>query len=269
MNKKNSSVEVQKNEFPEFHNVKKDSKKRKVSPMVNIETIFFDGLGVHHSIELVVRMDVLSEINESCSNLLKTDSSYRNKIYEDVLNMNFRPRINVEKVGHIIVRNLCCVNPLDKVLLENPKGCFKIIMWVHTDYDEWSYVNIYTKESISISGLKSEEQYFEFNDKYDVSITYESISQFFDEEELDFLKTLREVFGTTGETKKMSWSKFVTSLEFVFDELDDDWIFDTLNKLDRYQFIDYREESKTKNGKMVKHDVILTIPETKSFSYLL
>lgn len=219
------------------------------NPIVYIWVTFWYDQRTYKEFRMVASHSVLSETCEACEEALKNDSSYFDTVYNETINMAFRPRVFIQDICNSVIRYICCSINVKDLLTKYPQTGVEIFSHINVDDDELSQVDVLDPEIFGKIGKIDPE--FSLVDNSELSMTLPSKLDFLSEIEFKFLDGLFQKISNSDKNMVILnfgqlWDLIDEGDSNETDTITRDEMDQTLNNLSFYDLIavdmDYLEK---------------------------
>jgi hypothetical protein len=223
--------------------VKNEDRTIEETPTVEILMAYNNYHGNYKACELVVAVDTMKQLINSCKLTMKNDNEFSEKVYEEAINHGFRPRVEIAKICESILRYVCCNLNVQEELAKYPNGNFFIILYINVDSDENSVVQILNPDRLDkIDRRIMKDQYPALTSG--IGMTFGSRFHLLNEPQKHILLTLYEDFRNSNYSFKNydqdDLAILFENVEKYKDTYKGDIENETLDQLCFYGFIEHR-----------------------------
>jgi len=172
---------------------------------IYLHVVFEDDYKKYREFFMVVHPDVLLKVINDCNEIHKQEDDYVNRIYNETINLVFRPRIPLNDICQSIISYLCCTPCYQEYIMKSPEGGYKIIIIINVVDDEWSDIRILSDDCFKNHVIEDD---FKIVGKGQLSMTLPSKLTFLREDERFFFFSLIPlVKGTKSHSCLLTYSQ--------------------------------------------------------------
>mgnify|MGYP001766457130 FL=1 len=239
-------------------------------PIVYVYATIFDDYQTFKEFYFVTTHEVLSRTYESCSKLIEKRKRSSNAVYNEAINLAFRPKVSLNEICISFLKYICFTLHEGDLKPENPQEALHYMAHLHLDNDSWSRCGILNR-GIMKKYLKIDDE-FKWVGKSDISMALLSKFHLLKKVEMNLLDGLFALIYESNESvAKLDYGQFWDLLdpadseskeEFSRDEIDG-----MLNTLVFYDFItiDYEWVTEDNEKKCLYVISIIDLPNYYDF----
>ena len=153
-----------------------DLEKVSENPIVYIKVFFEDDYLGYGSFDMIAEVEMLKKMVKTCVDAMAIDNDFEHKVYDEISNIRFRPKVNVEEFCLSIVRYICTM----KMVQGNTEKFFspynRIVVHINIDNDEWSSIGSFEPQE-RVNFYKDTDN-LHYVGKSEVKIAFESKIEF-------------------------------------------------------------------------------------------
>jgi len=214
---------------------------------VHIKVIFEDDDHGYMELYLVTNTEILLNTIIDCRLTLNQVSSYSDTVYNEVLNLVFRPKVPFNRICSSIMSYIGCNINSDVLVghvLESPDEPVEIVAHINVESDEYSQLGILP----NFDGWKREDPYYKMSNNHGTSLCLPSRIRVLNPMEQLFLFRLGYVLmelptNSCRWTYGQLWNFFwVQAQEMNYEEVDKNTLSGIIDTLLFYELIDIKQE---------------------------
>jgi hypothetical protein len=220
------------------------------SSVIYIRLTFWDDAHTYKEFDIVTRRSVLLKVAKTCKDSLLKDETFEQKIYEETINLAFRPKVKLDDFYTSVLKYICCRTNYRPT--KHLKYVDKIVSHINIENDNESAVSLFAPPLSS--RLLNDEQ-FKLVGKSKTSMALPSKLKFLNPSETEMLFGIQEII--TNSPNKTSYNFSYGDLYDVMEDADADVnesefasidrLNDLLNTLVFYEFISIEFKQKDKD----------------------
>lgn len=240
-------------------------------PIVYVYATIFDDYQTFKEFYFVTTHEVLSKTYESCSKLIEKRKRSSKAVYNEAINLAFRPKVSINDICISFLKYICFTLREGDLKPENPQEALHYMAHLHLDNDNWSRCGILSR-GILKKYLRIDDE-FRWVGESDISMALPSKLRLLNKLEMSLLDHLFELIYDSNESViKLIYGQFWDLLDpidakseegFTKDEIDG-----MLNTLVFYDFITVDFEWVTEDNEEICLFVISIIDLPNYYDFL-
>lgn len=192
----------------------------------HIKVLLEDDDHGYNELYLVTNTETLFNTIIDCQLILKQSNSYSDTVYNEVINLVFRPKVTFKRICSGIMSYIGCNIDSDSLvshILEYPYEPVFIVVHINIESDEYSSVGILP----NFSGWEREDPYFKLTNNLDTSLCLPSRLQVLNQLEQVFLiRLVYELMELPTHSCRWTYCQLLDFFRIQTQEMSDDEMAD-------------------------------------------